>query len=172
MQKQQPNSVSAQVLSDGNPVRMISSDALFSAMERQFAENRRVIFTVTGMSMWPFLCGGRDRVLLTRCDPAKLRRGDVVLLQTPPGTYMLHRVTALKTDCFETTGDGNCFRDGFFPLSCIRAQMAGCIRKGKPVSCDARSWRIVSAVWTRLYPVRRYLLRMLRALGAIRAKLK
>lgn len=172
MQKQQPNSVSAQVLSDGNPVRMISSDALFSAMERQFAENRQAIFTVTGMSMWPFLCGGRDCVILKRCDTAKLRQGDVVLLQTQIGTYMLHRVTALKPDRFETTGDGNCFRDGFFPLSCIRAQMSGCIRKGKTISCDARLWCAASAVWTRLYPVRRHLLRMLRALGAIRAKLK
>lgn len=34
--------------------RWISSEELFSAIEELLAENRQAVFTVTGMSMWPF----------------------------------------------------------------------------------------------------------------------
>ena len=45
---------------DNNTMR-ISSEILFAAVEEQLAAGRSASFTVTGMSMWPFLCHGRDR---------------------------------------------------------------------------------------------------------------
>ena len=43
--------------------------------------------------MWPFICHGRDRVVLSSCTPDQLKVGDIVLFQTPLGNYMLHRIT-------------------------------------------------------------------------------
>lgn len=40
--------------------RWISAKLLFSAISEQLAENRQAAFTVTGMSMWPFICQMRD----------------------------------------------------------------------------------------------------------------
>lgn len=94
--------------------KRLAPELLFAAVEEQLALGRKASFTVTGMSMWPFICHGRDQVVVTACDPDSLRVGDVVLFQTPLGNYMLHRVTALGPDAFETTGDGNCF---FFPCA-------------------------------------------------------
>lgn len=55
--------------------RWISSKALFTAMEALLAEDRQAVFTVTGMSMWPFLCHGRDQVIVKRCSPNNLKKG-------------------------------------------------------------------------------------------------
>lgn len=76
--------------------RFISSEILFSAITEQLVEHRQAAFTVTGMSMWPFLCHGRDRVIVEACQPDMLRRGDIILLQTHLGNYLLHRITRKK----------------------------------------------------------------------------
>ena len=57
----------------------ISSEVLFAAIAEQLAAGRQAAFTVTGMSMWPFLCHGRDQVIVGQAERASLRRGDIVL---------------------------------------------------------------------------------------------
>ena len=152
----------------GETIRHIAPEVLFSAIGEQLAAGRQAIFTVTGMSMWPFLCHGRDEVVIEACDPRSLKKGDILLLQTPPGTYLLHRVTALREDCFETTGDGLCRRDGWFPRSCVRARAVKLIRRGREIRCDAPGWKFVFRVWMGLFPIRRSLLWLLRRLGRLR----
>ena len=44
--------------------KLISSQELFSAIGELLAQGRQAVFTVTGMSMWPFLCHGRDQVVV------------------------------------------------------------------------------------------------------------
>lgn len=138
--------------------RWISSQDLFSAIARQLAENRRASFTVTGMSMWPFLCHGRDRVVLEAADPARLRVGDIVLLRTVRSSYLLHRVTRRSEEGIETTGDGNCFRDGFFPYSCVVGRCVRLVRPDRTIDCDAPHWRLAFRCWMLLFPVRRPLM--------------
>lgn len=141
--------------------RWISSEALFSAIEELLAENRQAIFTVTGMSMWPFLCHGRDQVVVEHCNSEDLKKGDIVLFQTVLGNYMLHRITRLDENHIETTGDGNCFRDGWFSTDCVKARVVKLIRKGKKVDCRSPVWKLIFHVWMFLFPVRNYLLRCL-----------
>ena len=132
--------------------KLISSQELFSAIGELLAQGRQAVFTVTGMSMWPFLCHGRDQVVVEACKPEEIRVGDVVLLQTYLGNYLLHRVTKIKGDCFETTGDGNCFRDGYFPFSAVRARVVRMIRKGRNINCDSVYWKLVFFFWRQLFP--------------------
>lgn len=145
---------------------------LFAAVEAELALGRLASFTVTGMSMWPFLCHGRDQVVVTACDPDSLQVGDVILFQTPLGNYMLHRVTALRQDSFETTGDGNCFRDGRFPRTCVRAKVIRILRDGKVIDCASPRWRFLFRVWTFLFPVRAPLLRLLKKIGRYKARIR
>ena len=42
-------------------IQKIASKELFSMIEELLAEGRQAAFTVTGMSMWPFLCHGSRR---------------------------------------------------------------------------------------------------------------
>lgn len=152
--------------------RWISSKALFSAIEELLAEDRQAVFVVTGMSMWPFLCHGRDQVVVERCDQTRLKRGDVVLFQTVLGNYILHRITRLDSEFFESTGDGNCFRDGRFPRTCIKARVRSFIRKGKTIPCDSPGWRAVFALWGMLFPVRGVLLKTLVRAGRMKDSVK
>lgn len=114
----------------------ISANVLFPAIDELLAEGRQAAFTVTGMSMWPFLCHGRDQVIVEACQPDMLRRGDIILLQTHLGNYLLHRITRKTGNGVVTTGDGNCFRDGEFPFSRIRAKVVSLIRNGKVIECS------------------------------------
>lgn len=135
--------------------QLISSKELFSAIEELLAEGRQAAFTVTGMSMWPLLCHGRDQVVVEACLPDLLRRGDIILLQTHLENYLLHRITKKTATGVVTTGDGNCFRDGEFSFSCIRAKVVSLVRNGKTVKCSGWKWNVMSQIWMALFPIRK-----------------
>lgn len=135
--------------------QLISSKELFPMIEELLAEGRQAAFTVTGMSMWPLLCHGRDQVVVEAYQPDKLCRGDIVLLQTYLGNYLLHRVTKKTDTGVVTTGDGNCFRDGEFRFSCIRAKVVSLVRDGKVIGCSGWKWKVMSQIWMALFPVRK-----------------
>lgn len=148
--------------------RLIPPEELFPLMFSILEEKNQAAFTVTGMSMWPFLCHGRDKVIVEKCDVDKIQKGDVVLFQTHVGNYMMHRVTKVTKEEFETTGDGNCFRDGFFPKKNIRAKIVKMIRKDKTMDCSSLCWRTVFRFWMICFPIRRYLLMILRKVAKLR----
>lgn len=148
--------------------RFVLSKDLFSVIMELINEQHQASFTVTGMSMWPFICHGRDKVIVEKIHPEKLEKGDIILLQTPLGNYLLHRITRIKGDCFETTGDGNCFRDGWFPRRCVRARVVKIIRKEKEMDCDAFGWKMIFGIWGICFPIRRYLLAALRGISRMK----
>lgn len=136
----------------------ISSKILFSAISEQLADNRQAVFTVTGMSMWPFLCHGRDQVIIEAIDPKNLKIGDIILFRVSEERYILHRITCCKKDYFETTGDGNLFRDGKFPYICIVGRIKKVIRKEKVIDCDSFLWRLLSRIWMLFFPFRKWII--------------
>lgn len=139
--------------------RYISAKILFEAVSEQLACGRQAVFTVTGMSMWPFIRHGRDSVIVEAVKTEDLRKGDIVLLRASEEQFLLHRITRQSDGYFETTGDGNLFRDGKFPYSCIIARVRKVIRKGKTIDCDSFWWKMFSGIWMLLFPVRKYLFR-------------
>lgn len=145
--------------------KLISSSELFAVIQELLKEKKQASFTVTGMSMWPFICHGRDQVILESCEAENLRKGDIILFQTCLGNYMLHRITKKTKDGIETTGDGNCFRDGMFPYSCVKARVVRIIRKGKEIDCSSWIWKFVFRLWMILFPVRKWLLKLLRMIS-------
>ncbi len=139
--------------------RLVSSKILFEAISEQLACNRQAVFTVAGMSMWPLICHGRDQVIVEAVDIQKLKIGDIILIRASEEQYILHRITQIKQDYFETTGDGNLFRDGKFPYSCMIARTTKVIHNGKTIDCSNVGYRILSRIWMFLFPVRKYIFR-------------
>lgn len=135
--------------------RLISSKILFTAISEQLAGGRQASFTVTGMSMWPFLCHVRDKVIISAAKPENLRKSDIVLFQPVKDKFILHRITKRTPEYFETTGDGNLFRDGKFPYDCIMAKVDKVVRKGKTIDCDNLGWKILARLWMFLFPIRK-----------------
>lgn len=138
----------------GDTIQKLPAKELFSMIEKLLAENRRAAFTVTGMSMWPFLCHGRDSVIVEKAEQSRLKTGDIVLFRATENLYILHRITYLDRDFFQTTGDGNLYRDRQMPRSCIAAKVVAVIRKGRSIDCSRKTWRILSRLWMLLYPLR------------------
>ncbi|MGN0266250.1 MAG: signal peptidase I [Lachnospiraceae bacterium] len=137
--------------------KFISSRILFAAIIEQLAQNRQASFTVTGMSMWPLICHGRDQVIIEKADRTNIRVGDIILFRVTEEQYILHRITRMEDEYFQTTGDGNCHRDPFMPYNCIIARVCKVIRDGKEIVCDDLKWKALFRIWMFLFPVRKWI---------------
>lgn len=138
----------------------LSPEELFEPMLPLLQDGLDAEFTVTGNSMWPFLCHKRDKVTVRSVQPAQLRKGDIVLLRTERG-YLLHRITRRRRDMVQTTGDHNCYRDAYVNTSCVLGKVVTFTRKGKVISCSDPLYRLVSRLWCVLFPIRPLLLSLL-----------
>lgn len=110
-----------------------------------------------GISMRPFLENDRDFAILTA--PTNVSVGDAVLAEYAPGQYVLHRLWRIDGDHVTLLGDGNLTPE-HCRLADIRAKAVAFYRKGRqrPDLTDGIKWRTYSWLWTRLRPLRRWLL--------------
>ena len=120
-------------------------------------EGHTATLPLRGRSMRPFLEDGRDKALLQVIEEPKV--GDAVLAEIAKGHFVLHRIIAIEGNHVTLRGDGN-LSEEHCRLEDVRAKAIGFYRKGRSKldSTDGRKWRIYSWWWTRLFPIRRYLL--------------
>jgi len=135
----------------------IANEVLLPEVVRLTDKGHTVTLPLRGYSMRPFLEDGRDKALLKK--PAAIGVGDAVLAEIAPGRYVLHRIVAIEGDAVTLLGDGNLTTE-HCRLSDVKATAIGFYRKGRATldSTSGRKWRLYSWLWTRLRPVRRYLL--------------
>lgn len=124
-----------------------------------------------GDSMRPLIRRGRDRVtIVPRKRPAKL--GDVVLFESPPGRYVVHRVYRLAEGRVQTLGDHCRAPDPWMPEGAVLGQVVQAERGRLCIPLDTPASRAAGRIWMALLPARRMYLqgrsaagRMLRKLG-------
>ena len=110
-----------------------------------------------GYSMRPFIENERDDIVLAAAD--KYTVGDVVLAEITPGQFVLHRIDAISGENVRLRGDGNYRGTERCRLTDVKAKAVQVIRKGTVWNIEkSRVWKTYSWIWTRLLPVRRYLL--------------
>lgn len=120
-------------------------------------EGHTVTLLLKGNSMRPFLENGRDKALL--CKVKEIKVGLPVLAEIAKGHFVLHRIIRIDGDNITLRGDGN-----YAVEHCHKKDVCGNIigfyRKGRRRldRIDGRKWKIYSFFWTRLFPIRRYLL--------------
>ena len=121
---------------------------------------KTVTLPLRGRSMRPFLEDGRDKALLIADSDYKV--GDAVLAEISKGHFVLHRIIRIEGDRVTLRGDGNLNIEQCH-LADVKAKAIGFYRKGRNTldSTSGAKWRTYSWIWTRLYPIRRYLLFML-----------
>ena len=102
--------------------KTIENNILIPFQAEQLREGKDVIFTPTGVSMRPFIEGGKDAVVLRKLP--EVRIGDIILAAVQPPTsnsvavqpptaqrsnirYVLHRVIAIDGENVTLMGDGN-----------------------------------------------------------------
>ena len=120
-------------------------------------EGHTVTLRLRGYSMRPFLENDRDKALFIK--PQKINVGDPVLAEIQRGHFVLHRIIDINGENVTLRGDGN-LNVEHCKLENVVGAVKGFYRKGRTQldSTDGRKWRIYSWIWTRLYPIRRYLL--------------
>jgi len=116
-----------------------------------------VTFPVNGISMLPFIVGGRESVMLV---PAgEIRVGDIVLAWVDGNRYVIHRIITIAGDRVTLMGDGNISGHEHCHLSDIAARADYAVGpEGKRRYLYSRSQKCYSRLWRWLLPVRRYLL--------------
>ena len=79
--------------------------------------------------------------------------------------YVFHRIVAIEGEAVTLRGDGN-LAEEHCRLKDVKAGAIGFYRKGRKTMdrTDGWKWKAYSYCWTRLYPIRRYLLAIHRRL--------
>ena len=130
---------------------------LFPIIISELEKGHTAKINLKGYSMRPFLETERDCALLT--SPQNPKVGDPVLAEIAPKHFVLHRIISIKGDDVMLRGDGNLGTENC-KLKDVQGAVIGFYRKGRETldRTDGRKWRVYSWLWTRLYPIRRYLL--------------
>lgn len=105
-----------------------------------------------GTSMEPLFRTHRDTVLVVRPE-GELKKYDAALYKGGSGKYILHRVIAVRDDCYVIRGDNTFVRE-YVPKERVIGVLSGFCRKGKNHSVDERGYRVYVRVWNFIYPVR------------------
>ena len=130
---------------------------LLPEIVKMLNEGHTVTLRLKGFSMRPFLEDGRDKALLTK--PVNPKVGAPVLAEVGPKHFVLHRIISIQGDDVVLRGDGNLGTEQC-KLKDVQGAVIGFYRKGRETldRTDGLKWRIYSWFWTRLFPIRRYLL--------------
>ena len=136
----------------------VQNARLLPVIRQMIAEGHTATFRVRGFSMRLFLEDQRDKVLLGPC--TTVNKGDVILAEIYPDTYVLHRVIRIDGDRLTLQGDGNikgteqCRRKNIVGIA------LGFYRKDRtqPDMVTGWKWRTYSKVWLALSPFRRIIL--------------
>ncbi len=139
--------------------KQIETSAFMTAVKETLDSGYEVDFTVTGNSMWPLLSHGRDRVIIKKCTPNELKKGDIILFEPIPEKYILHRIIKIDSNTFTTAGDGNCFNDGVYEFDKVIGKVIEIVRKDKKQS--ANKYAFIAKCWISLFPIRKPILKFL-----------
>lgn len=111
-----------------------------------------------GVSMVPFIMGGRDIIELHKCDTT-IKRGDIILYRRDSGILVLHRVYKVTNKGLFMLGDGQTEIEG--PI-CFEQVVAMCniyYKKGVRKDNNSIFMKFKYNLWFWLRPVRLVLIR-------------
>jgi len=134
---------------------LIANAILIPEIAQLVRDGKEVTFTPGGVSMRPFIEGGKDSVLLVR--PTNLRVGDIILAEVEHERYVLHRLIGLNGNHVTLMGDGNLRGEEHCDVEKVLAKVKS-IHSPKGRLKPMTRGRL----WFYALPVRRYLLKIYR----------
>ena len=125
-------------------------------------EGRRVILSVKGSSMYPFIIGGKESVELVS-PQVPLKVGDVVLAWVDGTHYVIHRIIGIEGNQVRLMGDGNIRGVEL----CTKNEVAAIAEyvispKGKRRYLYTKGRVRFARLWGKMLPVRRWILAIYR----------
>lgn len=145
-------------------------EQLMELLRTQLADGGSARLPVTGFSMLPLLCPGRDQVVLAELD-RRPRPGDMILYRRDSGRYVLHRVIRQMGDGWLCCGD-NQWRPEPVALRQMLAVVTGVVRRGRSRALEGPRYGLYVWLWVGLFPLRRGYIALRRALGWLKRRLR
>lgn len=99
-----------------------------------------------GTSMLPLLRQGRDSVSLRQVD-SPIRKGDILFYQRPDGSFVLHRVRAVKPDGLTMMGDNQTLPERGVSPDWVIGRVTRIFRDDKEVTCNGFGYRLYRRLW-------------------------
>ena len=132
----------------------VPNEVLLPEVAKLLDEGRKVTIKAKGNSMLPFIIGGRDKVVLQKNE--EYGKGDAVLAEIAPETFVLHRIIKIDGEKVILMGDGNLIGTEQCSIENICGQVVAIVRNGRQRKVKYRH------IWQTLLPIRRYLLAIYR----------
>ena len=139
-------------------MKVVDNESYLKEMLFLLQENRQIVIPVSGNSMTPFLCGGRDFVMLRKCEKNELRTGDIVLYQRIQGQFVLHRIQKIRGQNFYAIGDAQRVTEGPISVERICGKVYGIQRKGRWIGHRNFFDWFFKKIWIHVIPLRRHIL--------------
>ena len=142
----------------------VENDILIPEFANLLRDRKEVLFTPSGVSMRPFIEGGKDSVILKPLTDEP-QVGDILLasVRTPDNsrTYVLHRLVRIAQRGEERIcvlqGDGNLRGEEYCRREDIIGRVAAIQRPDGHRKCLTKG-----RIWYHLFPVRKWLLKIYR----------
>lgn len=129
-----------------------------------------IMIPLEGSSMQPLIRRGKDPVTIVPLQ-RPVKKGDVVLLMTDSGRYVVHRVWKMKEKQVRTLGDNCVNPDPWIPNEYVLGQAICYSRNGRKYRLDTCFARLWGRVWMAIFPVRVLYIRLRKYVGRCYRKL-
>ena len=133
-------------------IRPIPMEELFKVISLQLENGGRAPLTVTGRSMLPLLRAYRDSVELIPVS-GRQKNGRIILYRRQNGQFVLHRIVRQTEDGYICCGDNEATREPVMHTQLLAA-VDSLTRKGKRISMKNIGYRLYTALWVGLFPLR------------------
>lgn len=128
--------------------RRVSLAELYPLLTEILEHGGTFSLTVTGMSMYPFLVGGRDKVTLAPVD-RELKKNDLPLYRRADGSFVLHRIVKCEQDgTYTCCGDHQWTPETGLRREQMVALATAFVRKGRCATERNVLYRAYRTVWT------------------------
>lgn len=136
--------------------RTLPNDILLDEVVLLVEAGETVTLMTKGVSMLPFIVGGRDSVVLER--PDGLFPGMIVLAYVKGDRYVLHRIVSIDDGQVTLMGDGNIRGVESCGIEDVKAVAVRILRPSGEIDCLGQRHLKRAAMWKRLLPARRWIL--------------
>lgn len=144
-------------------MRKVKPNIFLAGVAELLSEGHSVKIRIDGMSMFPFIKGGKDEVELVPYQRnTVIPKGSGVFFRWKE-QYMVHRLVKLDGGKFYMMGDGNLKQIEKVDDEDILGILQTIFRQdGSCIDCTGKQWRCRGLWWYRLRSIRRFLLPLFR----------
>ncbi len=136
--------------------KVVANNILFDQTALYVAEGKEVEVPTKGNSMFPFIVGGKDSLILSA--PDALRVGDIVLAKINDTNYVVHRIISIENEKITLMGDGNIAGREYCTPQQIFAKVKFIVHRNIKIDCNSKKQQRRARLWRRLRPIRRCIL--------------